>query len=266
MGEGLEFRLRTAHAGLSSLLIAFLDASAHRAERQCRSASRTSCWPSSSSAAAAWASTRLCKQSGKIYWHSELLDDVEDTPTTSRTTTNTWTIPDKRTLDLGKPLALDFAREFLPNDFDMVRQIFSRRGAYAKFKDLLEHRRMLDRWYDFRGESRGSRVAGVVQAQCDRARRLTSASRPRRCSRCHVRQTIVAKRKLRGLFPGTCSSLSASLLRMGRLSCPSCTPAAKGSAASPRRETARHCSPVCPELAEDGTGACPIAFPIVGRI
>ena len=82
--------------------------------------------------------------------------------------------------------------------------------------------------------------------------------------RCHVRQTIVAKRKLRGLFPGTCSSLSASLLRMGRLSCPSCTPAAKGSAASPRRETARHCSPVCPELAEDGTGACPIAFPIVG--
>ena len=82
--------------------------------------------------------------------------------------------------------------------------------------------------------------------------------------RCHVRQTIVAKRKLRGLFPGTCSSLSASLLRIGRLSCPSCTPAAKGSAASPRRETARHCSPVCPELAEDGTGACPIAFPIVG--
>jgi hypothetical protein len=27
-------------------------------------------------------------------------------------------IPDKRELDLGKPLALDFARQFLPGDFD----------------------------------------------------------------------------------------------------------------------------------------------------
>jgi hypothetical protein len=29
---------------------------------------------------------------------------------------------------------LDFARQFLPGDFDDVRQIFSRRGAYARFK------------------------------------------------------------------------------------------------------------------------------------
>jgi hypothetical protein len=33
-------------------------------------------------------------------------------------------------LDLGKPLVLDFAREFLPDDYDEVRHIFSRRGAY----------------------------------------------------------------------------------------------------------------------------------------
>ena len=42
-------------------------------------------------------------------------------------------IPDKRVLDLGKPLALDFARKSLPGDFDEVRQLFSRRGAYASY-------------------------------------------------------------------------------------------------------------------------------------
>ena len=38
-------------------------------------------------------------------------------------------IPDKRELDLGKPLLLDLVREFLPNDFNQVRQIFSKSGA-----------------------------------------------------------------------------------------------------------------------------------------
>ena len=58
-------------------------------------------------------------------------------------------IPDKRDLDLGKPLVLDFAREFLPVDYDEVRHIFSRRGAYRRYKGLLVRRRALDQWYDF---------------------------------------------------------------------------------------------------------------------
>ena len=58
-------------------------------------------------------------------------------------------VPDKRELDLGKRLALDFAGQFLPNDFDQVARIFSRRGAYGNFKDLLARRGMLDQWYDF---------------------------------------------------------------------------------------------------------------------
>jgi hypothetical protein len=40
-------------------------------------------------------------------------------------------------------------REFLPNDIDEVRRIFSRKGAYARFKDLLDRRGALDHWYDF---------------------------------------------------------------------------------------------------------------------
>jgi hypothetical protein len=62
-------------------------------------------------------------------------------------------IPDKRELDLGKSLALDFAREFLPDDYDEVRQFFSRRGAYRRYKELLVRRDALERWYDFSNKS-----------------------------------------------------------------------------------------------------------------
>jgi hypothetical protein len=62
-------------------------------------------------------------------------------------------LPDKKELDLGKPLALDFARQFLPDDFDEVRQFFSKRGAYARFKELLDRRGALDQWYDFEAKA-----------------------------------------------------------------------------------------------------------------
>ena len=58
-------------------------------------------------------------------------------------------IPDKRELDLGKPLALDFASQFLPRDVDEVRRMFATRGAYASFKRLLAQKRALEQWYDF---------------------------------------------------------------------------------------------------------------------
>ena len=68
-----------------------------------------------------------------------------------------------RELDLGKPLALDFARQFLPGDFDDVRQFFSRRGAYARFKDLLDRRGVLDQWYDF--EAKAEERSGAILIQ-----------------------------------------------------------------------------------------------------
>jgi hypothetical protein len=98
-----------------------------------------------------------CKQSGKIYWYSEFLDDADQDELPQDLDEDEdekyLRVPDKRELGLGKPLALDFAREFLPNDFDKVRQIFSKRGAYARFKDLLEVRRMLNQWNEFEAKA-----------------------------------------------------------------------------------------------------------------
>lgn len=99
----------------------------------------------------------LCRRTGKIYWHSEfsdldgefndvLPDDVDDEEKYIE-------IPDKRELGLGKPLALDFAREFLPDDLDEVRYMFSKRGAYRKFRTLLIRTNALDHWYDFESKT-----------------------------------------------------------------------------------------------------------------
>jgi len=94
----------------------------------------------------------LDRQSGKIYWHSELGDTDEKLPD-DIDNQKYIAIPDKREFDLGRPLVLDFAREFLTDDYDEVRQIFSRRGAYRRYKDLLVRRDALERWYDFSNQS-----------------------------------------------------------------------------------------------------------------
>jgi hypothetical protein len=39
-------------------------------------------------------------------------------------------------------------------DYDEVRHIFSRRGAYRRYKDLLVRRGALERWYDFSDKSK----------------------------------------------------------------------------------------------------------------
>jgi uncharacterized protein UPF0158 len=90
----------------------------------------------------------LDRQSGKMYWHSEfgdnderLPDDIDDEKYIA--------IPDKKELDLGKALVFNFTREFLPDNYDEVRQIFNRRGAYRRFKDFLVRQDALERWYDF---------------------------------------------------------------------------------------------------------------------
>jgi hypothetical protein len=90
----------------------------------------------------------LDRQSGKIYCHSEYGDNDEKLPDDINGE-NYIAIPDKRELHLGKALVLDFVAQFLLDDHDEVRRIFSRRGAYARYKALLVERGALERWYDF---------------------------------------------------------------------------------------------------------------------
>ncbi len=51
----------------------------------------------------------LCRRTGKIYWHSDTLDEMDDElPNDIDDDENYVAIPDKRELGLGKPLVTGF--------------------------------------------------------------------------------------------------------------------------------------------------------------
>jgi hypothetical protein len=52
-------------------------------------------------------------------------------------------------LDLGTRLVFRFVEEVMPDDYDEVRDIFRREGAYGRFKAFLVGRRALDRWHTY---------------------------------------------------------------------------------------------------------------------
>ena len=82
----------------------------------------------------------LCLETGKIYWHSDIGDNDEELPEDIDDAGKYVAVPHKNDLDLGKNLAIDFVEEFLPDDVIEVTRMFSRRGAYSNFKNLLERR------------------------------------------------------------------------------------------------------------------------------
>ena len=106
----------------------------------------------------------LCKQSGKIYWHSELSDDLDELPDDIDDSEKYVQIPNKRELDLGKPLVLNFARQFLPDYFDEVRQIFSQQRRLRQIQGSAGSKGRTRSMVRFRGESRGKSVEDVVRS------------------------------------------------------------------------------------------------------
>ena len=95
----------------------------------------------------------LCRKTGKFLWNTDVDEDIEAWPDDADDEEKYLSIPHKKELDLGTPLVFAFAEQFLPDELDEVRRIFHKRGAYARFKDLLQRKNALDRWYDFEAEA-----------------------------------------------------------------------------------------------------------------
>lgn len=89
----------------------------------------------------------LCIESGKIYYDSDASEDV--LPDDLYENDKYIEIPNKHDLDLGKPLVLKFITEHLPDDLETVYAIFRSKGAYSRYKALLDDRDSLDKWYIF---------------------------------------------------------------------------------------------------------------------
>jgi hypothetical protein len=86
---------------------------------------------------------------GQIYWVSELNPIEEELPDDFDTSDRYIALPHKNELGLGRRLALRFARQELGDRHEQVETIFSRKGAYGRFKDLLESAGCLQKWYKF---------------------------------------------------------------------------------------------------------------------
>jgi hypothetical protein len=98
----------------------------------------------------------LCVETGIIYYQSIYSDiDInDDFPSDTGDPEKYIAIPHKNDLDLGKRLALRFVSDFLQGSWHEVNDIFHHKGAYARFRHLLERHGLLQQWYDYEDESR----------------------------------------------------------------------------------------------------------------
>jgi hypothetical protein len=86
---------------------------------------------------------------GQIYWFSELNQTEQELPDDFKTSDRYIALPHKDELGLGRNLALSFAADELPDRYREVAAIFHRKGAYHRFKSLLESVALLEKWYKF---------------------------------------------------------------------------------------------------------------------
>ena len=104
----------------------------------------------------------LCRATGEIRYRSEDgdLDEIGE----EEIDWNAWVeIPHRNDLDLGQNLVFEFVESALPSDYERVRQIFRKRGAYRRFKDFLESKGLLDRWHDFENQRQEQALRQWIQ-------------------------------------------------------------------------------------------------------
>jgi hypothetical protein len=110
-------------------------------------------------------SSFLNAETGQIFYQSEMadMDDIDDDEMD-------WDqmieIPHKNDLNLGQSLVFEFVETNLPDEYGRVRDIFSRRVAYGRFKDLLASKDLLEVWYRFEHE----REQNALRSWCEENR------------------------------------------------------------------------------------------------
>jgi hypothetical protein len=110
----------------------------------------------------------LCLETGAFYYVSNLGDLDEAPPGDIENTEKYVAVPHKNELELRNRLAIRFIEETPPDALDDAHDIFRREGAYSRFKDLLERRGVLQKWYDFEeGAKRGALRQWCIECGID---------------------------------------------------------------------------------------------------
>lgn len=92
--------------------------------------------------------SQLDKATGKFYLQTDTCDDevIPDEVSGSGTVVS---LPNKKSFDLGPQLVFRFIRETFPAGYDKISEIFTRRGAYARYKKWLIANNLLDKWLEY---------------------------------------------------------------------------------------------------------------------
>ena len=95
----------------------------------------------------------VSRVTGNVYWSSSTMELDDELPKEIEDGILYVVVPNKHDLNLGKVLALTFAEEQLADSYQNVADLFRERGAYGRFKDLLERKGCLKAWYDYEAKA-----------------------------------------------------------------------------------------------------------------
>jgi hypothetical protein len=95
----------------------------------------------------------LHRQTGEVFLKSMHGDFDEDFPEDIEDGSIYIAAPHKNDLSLGRELVFDFIESNASQHQSKVESYFRQRGAYSKFKALLERESLLDEWYKYEAEA-----------------------------------------------------------------------------------------------------------------
>ena len=93
----------------------------------------------------------VSRSTGQTYFRSDMAD-VDELPDDVEENDDYVEIPHKHDLDLGKKLVWEFVDLQIPGLKNKVQGIFSRRGAYSRYKAFMADLELLDAWFRFENE------------------------------------------------------------------------------------------------------------------
>ena len=105
----------------------------------------------------------LCLSTGKVYLNTDdpgVFDMEFEVPDDLYDSDDYIQIPDKYELDLGSRLVFRFTDAHMPDRYEDVQDIFRRKGAYRRFRNLLEREDKESEWYAFRDASTEEALLG----------------------------------------------------------------------------------------------------------
>jgi len=80
----------------------------------------------------------IAKDTGEVFHAAQIYDAYKRIPPDVDDGERYWSVPHSQDLDLGFHLELKFVAEHMPAQLAVAEEFFHRRGAHAKFQDLVE--------------------------------------------------------------------------------------------------------------------------------